>query len=31
MLTMIPKTVIRNIGSIRNYVKLCMNDYNLAN
>lgn len=31
MLTMIPKSIIRNISSVRNYVKACMNDYNVAN
>ena len=31
MLTMIPKSVIRNTNPIRNYVKKCMNDYNVAN
>ena len=31
MLTMIPKSVIKNISQIRNYVKKCMNEYNVAN
>lgn len=31
MLTMIPKNMIRNTKEIRNYIKKCMSENNVAN